>query len=489
MPDKWEYPWYAAWDLAFHCVPLALVDSEFAKDQLVADAARVVHAPERAAAGVRVGARRREPAGARVGGVARLQDREEAPRRRRSAVPRARLPEAAAQFHVVGEPQGRRRAATSSKAASSAWTTSACSTASQPLPTGGTLRAVGRHQLDGDVHAEHAGDGDGAGATTTPRTRTSPASSGSTSSTSRHAMNDIGPDGAGAVGRAGRLLLRRAAFADGDALAAEGAVDGRADSAVRRGDARARDARSAAGLQEAPRLVRRASARPDRQRRVHADARAGRAPAALGRRPRAAAARALQYMLDEKEFLSPYGIRALSRSIASTPYLLGVDGDGARVDYEPAESTTGLFGGNSNWRGPIWFPVNYLMIESLQKFHHYFGDDVQGGVPDRLGRLPDARRGRDGAVAAAVAHLPRGDDGRRPAAAARSGSRAIRTGATTCCSTSTSTATPAPGSARAIRPDGPAWSPSCCSRAERPWDGAAGDAPLPWERVRVQVQG
>ena len=75
MPDKWEYPWYAAWDLAFHCVPLALVDADFAKDAAGADAARVVHAPERAAAGLRVGLQRRQPAGARLGGVARLQDR------------------------------------------------------------------------------------------------------------------------------------------------------------------------------------------------------------------------------------------------------------------------------------------------------------------------------------------------------------------------------------------------------------------------------
>ena len=78
MPDKWEYPWYAAWDLAFHCVPLALVDSDFAKEQLDAAAARVVHAPERPAARLRVGVRRRQSAGARLGGVARLQDRAEA---------------------------------------------------------------------------------------------------------------------------------------------------------------------------------------------------------------------------------------------------------------------------------------------------------------------------------------------------------------------------------------------------------------------------
>ena len=79
------------------------------------------------------------------------------------------------------------------------------------------------------------------------------------------------------------------------------------------------------------------------------------------------------FMLDEDEFLSPYGIRAISRFHKDNPYVLQVNGTQYRVDYEPAESSTGLFGGNSNWRGPIWFPLNYLLIESLQKFHHYLG--------------------------------------------------------------------------------------------------------------------
>ena len=91
--------------------------------------------------------------------------------------------------------------------------------------------------------------------------------------------------------------------------------------------------------------------------------------------------RILKVMLDEREFLSPYGIRALSRYHLANPYLLHVNGDIHRVDYEPAESSTGLFGGNSNWRGPIWFPVNYLLIESLQKFHHYLGDDYKVEFP------------------------------------------------------------------------------------------------------------
>jgi hypothetical protein len=84
--------------------------------------------------------------------------------------------------------------------------------------------------------------------------------------------------------------------------------------------------------------------------------------------------RVLRFMLDENEFLSPYGIRALSRVHRERPYVMGVNGHSYSVAYEPAESSSGLFGGNSNWRGPIWFPVNYLLIESLQKFHHYLGD-------------------------------------------------------------------------------------------------------------------
>jgi hypothetical protein len=89
----------------------------------------------------------------------------------------------------------------------------------------------------------------------------------------------------------------------------------------------------------------------------------------------------LRYMLDEAEFLSPYGIRAVSQYHRDHPYILTVNGMEHRVDYEPAESSTGLFGGNSNWRGPIWFPVNYLLIESLQKFYYFYGDSLKVPCP------------------------------------------------------------------------------------------------------------
>jgi hypothetical protein len=93
----------------------------------------------------------------------------------------------------------------------------------------------------------------------------------------------------------------------------------------------------------------------------------------------------LHYMLDEAEFLSPYGIRAVSQYHRAHPYVLHVNGTEHRVDYEPAESSTDLFGGNSNWRGPIWFPVNFLLIESLQKFYFFYGDDLKVPMPTATG--------------------------------------------------------------------------------------------------------
>src|SRR5882757_7040237 len=95
----------------------------------------------------------------------------------------------------------------------------------------------------------------------------------------------------------------------------------------------------------------------------------------------------LRYMLDEAEFLSPYGVRALSRFHREHPYTLNVMGTEHRVDYEPGETSTGLFGGNSNWRGPVWFPVNFLLVESLQKFHHYFGEEFKVEFPTGSGKM------------------------------------------------------------------------------------------------------
>jgi mannosylglycerate hydrolase MGH1-like protein/glycosyl hydrolase family 63 len=124
--------------------------------------------------------------------------------------------------------------------------------------------------------------------------------------------------------------------------------------------------------------------------------------------------RILKVMLDEREFLSPYGIRALSRFHLEHPYMLGVDGHMHRVDYEPAESTTGLFGGNSNWRGPIWFPVNYLLVESLQKFHHYLGNEYKVECPTGSGQMMTLWEVATEISRRLTRPFLRGPEGRRP---------------------------------------------------------------------------
>ncbi len=95
--------------------------------------------------------------------------------------------------------------------------------------------------------------------------------------------------------------------------------------------------------------------------------------------------RVLARMLDEAEFLSPYGLRSLSRHHREHPLVIALDGGAARLDYEPAESRTGLFGGNSNWRGPIWFPLNFLALESLRHLHNVLGEAFTVELPTGSG--------------------------------------------------------------------------------------------------------
>nr|MBA2729018.1 glucosidase [Parachlamydiaceae bacterium] len=97
--------------------------------------------------------------------------------------------------------------------------------------------------------------------------------------------------------------------------------------------------------------------------------------------------RVLKYMLDENEFLSEYGIRSLSKYYKDHPVSIKLGGNEFSISYQPAEADSGLFGGNSNWRGPIWLPINYLIIESLQKFYHYYGDELKVEFPTHSGNL------------------------------------------------------------------------------------------------------
>ena len=386
MPDKWEYPWYAAWDLAFHCVPLALVDSEFAKEQLMLMLREWYMHPNGQLPAYEWALRRRQPAGARVGGVARLQDREEAPRRRRPRVPRARLPQAAAQLHLVGEPQGRRGQQHLPGRVPRARQHRRVRPVSAPLPTGGHLEQSDGTSWMAMYCAQPARDRDGARARG-PRVR----------------------------GRGeqvlGALPLHRArdeptAASDGIELWDE--EDGFFYDVLHLPDGSRYPlkVRSMVGfiplfavetlepemLARLPGFTRRLEWFVEHRPDLTANVACMRTPGPGARRllavvdARAAARVCCAVMLDEREFLSPYGIRALSRR-SQRPAVRAAGGRRrAPRRLRAGESTSGLFGGNSNWRGPIWFPVNYLLIESLQKFHHYFGDRFTVECPTGSGR-------------------------------------------------------------------------------------------------------
>ncbi len=122
----------------------------------------------------------------------------------------------------------------------------------------------------------------------------------------------------------------------------------------------------------------------------------------------------LRRMLDESEFLSDYGIRALSRYHLEHPYRFDWNGSVMTVEYQPGESTSGLFGGNSNWRGPIWFPVNFLIIESLQKFYHYYGDEFKIECPTGSGRFITIKEVADELSQRLTRLFTRNDKGQRP---------------------------------------------------------------------------
>jgi hypothetical protein len=124
--------------------------------------------------------------------------------------------------------------------------------------------------------------------------------------------------------------------------------------------------------------------------------------------------RVLSRMLDETEFLSPHGVRSLSRAHAERPYELHLEGQTFRVAYEPADSQTGLFGGNSNWRGPVWLPVNYLVIESLQRLAHYYGETMKVECPTGSGQMLTLWEVAAELSRRLIRLFAAGPDGRRP---------------------------------------------------------------------------
>ncbi len=162
------------------------------------------------------------------------------------------------------------------------------------------------------------------------------------------------------------------------------------------------------------------------------------------------------------------GIRSLSRYHADHPYVIHAGGQEYRVAYLPAESDTGMFGGNSNWRGPIWMPVNALIIRALLQYYGYYGNDFTVECPTGSGRHMNLYQVAEEISRRLASIFLKDKDGRRPVYGGTRSSRTTRTGAISCSSTSTSTATTAPASAPATRPAGPASSPAACTCSRPP---------------------
>ncbi|HVS89869.1 MAG TPA: hypothetical protein VHF01_16815 [Candidatus Acidoferrum sp.] len=415
MPDKWEYPWYAAWDLAFHCIPLALVDPDFAKDQLILLlrewymhpngqlpayewAFGDVNPPVHAWAAWRVYKIER-----RVRGVA----------------DRAFLEKV---FHKLllnftwwvnrKDPEGMNIF----QGGFLGLDNIGVFDRSAPLPTGGNLEQsdgtswMGMYCLNMLAIALELAKED-------------PAYEDVASKFFEHfvhiahAMNDIGVGG-------------RSLWDDEDGFYYDVLH-------LPNGEEHFIKIRSMVGLIPLfavetlePEIVDRLPGfkrrmqwfmdnHPDFPEHIEMTQRSARGVRRLlSLVNRRQLKRVLGRMLDESEFLSPYGVRALSRYHLDHPYEVHVNGQVNRVDYEPGESTSGLFGGNSNWRGPIWFPLNYLLVESLQKFHHYYGEDFKVECPAHSSKEADLWEVSSELSRRLVHIFVRGKDGRRPVAGA-----------------------------------------------------------------------
>jgi Glycosyl hydrolase family 63 C-terminal domain len=384
MPDKWEYPWYAAWDLAFHCVPLALVDCEFAKEQLVLLLREwYMHPNGQLPAYEWAFADVNPPVHAWAAWRVYKIDK-----KRNGKGDRAFLERVFHKLLLNFTWWVNRKDADGMNIFQGGFLgldNIGVFDRSAPLPTGGYIE-----QSDGTswmamytlnllaIALELASE--------------DPAYEDVASKFWEHfiyiarAMNHRGNDGVGLWDEADGFFYDVLRFSDGRKYPM------RIRSMVGLIPLFGVETLEPELLARLPGFKRRLEWFIDNRNDLIENVACMRSPGRGERRllsivGRDQLRRVLQFMLDENEFLSPYGIRALSRYHEDHPYTLWVNGNEYRVDYEPAESSTGLFGGNSNWRGPIWFPVNFLLIESLQKFHHYLGNDFTVEFPARSGNM------------------------------------------------------------------------------------------------------
>jgi hypothetical protein len=384
MPDKWEYPWYAAWDLAFHCVPLALVDADFAKDQLVLMLREWYMHPngqlpayEWALGDVN------PPVHAWAAWRVYKIDKKQTGRGDRVFLERVfqklllnftwwvNRKDAEGRNIFQGGFLGLDNIGVFDRSA--------------PLPTGGHLEQsdgtswMAMYCLNMLAMALELADGNRAYEDVASKFWEH-------FLYIAHAMNMRGEDDGSLWDEEDGFFYDVLHLPDGthQRLKVRSMVGLIPLFAV--------ETLEPEVLDRLPDFKRRLdwfiTNRPDLTRHVACM----RTPGLRERRLLAVVGperltRVLEKLLDEAEFLSPFGVRALSRRHADEPYMLTVNGSAHWVHYEPGESSTGLFGGNSNWRGPIWFPVNFLLIEALQKFHHYFGDELRVECPARSGRM------------------------------------------------------------------------------------------------------
>ncbi len=411
MPDKWEYPWYAAWDTAFHCVAMALIDPDFAKDQLVLFLREWYMAPNGQLPAYEWNFSDVNPpvhawAAWRVYKIAgRIQDKPD-----RAFLERV--------FHKLllnftwwvnrKDPQGKNVF----EGGFLGLDNIGVFDRSQPLGPGNFIQ-----QSDGtswmamfcldmlSMAMELA--------------REDPAYEDVASKFFEHfihisqAMNNMGGAGIGLWDEKDGFYYDVLHMADSDVP-----IPMKVRSMVGLIPLFAVEAFDPKDLARMPAFTRRMQWFLDHHADVaeHVDM-SRRTPEGprllLTIANRRKLERIYRYVLDENEFLSPFGIRALSKFHEAHPFVLTLDGRSHSVSYEPGESSTDLFGGNSNWRGPIWFPMNFLLIESMQRVHYYYGDDFTVECPTGSGQKKTLWNVA-GELSRRLSHIFLRQDGRRP---------------------------------------------------------------------------
>ena len=411
MPDKWEYPWYAAWDLAFHCVPLALVDSEFAKEQLILLLREWYMHPNGQLPAYEWAFGDVNPP-VHAWAAWRVYKIEE---RRRGSGDRQFLERVFQKLLINFTWWVNRKDAEGMNVFQGGFLgldNIGVFDRSAALPTGGHLEQsdgtswMGMYTLNMLAIAMELA-------------REDSTYEDVASKFWEHflyiaaAMNNLGQDGISLWNEEDGFYYDVLHAGNGDHFPLK------VRSMVGLIPLFAVETLEPDVLDKLPGFKRRLEWFIDNRPDLIANAACMRTRGTEERRllsivTRERLRRVLQVMLDENEFLSPYGIRALSRAHRNRPYTLEVSGQRHQVSYEPGESTTGLFGGNSNWRGPIWFPVNFLLVESLQRFHHYLGDAFTVECPTGSGQWMNLSE-----VAAELSRrlarpFLRGTDGTRP---------------------------------------------------------------------------